>query len=131
MPSAVINQTKTLQIRQRTGHKRTMMLLEQRILQADAHRKCFNVVVRTHVGWVMRAKMDDNVFLVVNVIWCVCLLLFGLCLMSCGLANGPTALQYKVCGFVVCFHQLIVLLCVRVFQRGGGRAGGFVICFRQ
>ena len=33
------------QIRQRTGHKRTMLLLEQRILQADAHRKCISVVV--------------------------------------------------------------------------------------
>ncbi|CAM9647966.1 unnamed protein product [Hapterophycus canaliculatus] len=42
------NQTwkSVVQIRQRTGHKRTMMLLEQRILQADAHRKCISVVVR-------------------------------------------------------------------------------------
>lgn len=37
--------TATSQLRQRTGHKRTMLLLEQRILHADAHRKCYSVEV--------------------------------------------------------------------------------------
>ncbi|CAN0215924.1 unnamed protein product [Ectocarpus fasciculatus] len=46
-------------IRQRTGHKRTMMLLEQRILQADAHRKCISVeTVRGGMDVYFGAKHD-------------------------------------------------------------------------
>eukprot|EP00903_Cladosiphon_okamuranus_P022089 g20312.t1 len=48
-----------VQIRQRTGHKRTMLLLEQRILQADAHRKCVSVVtVRGGMDVYFGAKHD-------------------------------------------------------------------------
>ncbi|CAM9543953.1 unnamed protein product, partial [Ectocarpus sp. 12 AP-2014] len=48
-----------VQIRQRAGHKRTMMLLEQRILQADAHRKCISVeTVRGGMDVYFGAKHD-------------------------------------------------------------------------
>ncbi|CAN0253120.1 unnamed protein product [Pylaiella littoralis] len=48
-----------VQIRQRTGHKRTMMLLEQKILQADAHRHCISVeTVRGGMDVYFGAKHD-------------------------------------------------------------------------
>eukprot|EP00904_Undaria_pinnatifida_P005794 jgi/Undpi1/2344/HiC_scaffold_13.g05727.m1 len=52
-----------VQIRQHTAHKRTMLVLEQRILKADAHRKCLSVeTVRGGIDVYFGAKHDATEF---------------------------------------------------------------------